>query len=59
MLPLKTFFSETEVVPILRSFEHIGGELIMKQQSHLSNSYFSQKIGTLQLGTEKLMSDLD
>ena len=27
MLPLKTFLSETEAAPILRSFVYTGGEL--------------------------------
>ena len=58
MLPLKTFLSKTEAVPILRSLVYVGGELnygtAIKPAHFLSPK---RKIGALQLGTEKVMND--
>ena len=60
MLPLKTFLSETEAVPILRLLVYIGEEL--NDGTAITPARFlspKRKIGALLLGTEKVMNDPD
>ena len=60
MLQLKTFLSETEAVPILRSLVYIGGEL--NDGTAITPAHFlsrKRKIEALQLGTENVMNDPD
>ena len=60
MLPLETFLSETEAVPILRLLVYIGEEL--NDGTAITPAHFlspKRKIGALLLGTEKVMNDPD